>query len=300
MDSTRMPWSLAAATRGAQRQSSFARTLEVRPTNSAYGTTAVRGPLDARWMIGRHRPVTRKEENAMSSDLVKIESQHRRRLAVVYVRSSRVPQAPEDLAFVEYQRAQAWHARAWGWPESAVQVIDEDIGRAGRTTEARAGYQKLCDMVAARQVGMVLAANESRLARSDTDFAHFLDLCRQGDVLLAIDGHPMTPRDPTCGLYERMPCPNWGSEQVRRACMAQEIENVMQVITNMKSENRGETAVRALPFGFIRTPRGGVARDPHSAVRRTIRRIFRLFRATGHMEKVVAALRRGQRTVDRP
>ena len=86
----------------------------------------------------------------MSSDLVKIESQHRRRLAVVYVRSSRVPQAPEDLAFVEYQRAQAWHARAWGWPESAVQVIDEDIGRAGRTTEARAGYQKLCAMVAAK------------------------------------------------------------------------------------------------------------------------------------------------------
>jgi hypothetical protein len=103
--------------------------------------------LDARWMIQRHCSFTRRKENAMSRHQVKIESHHRRRAAVVYVRSAAVPQGPEDLARVEYQRAQAWHARAWGWPEGAVQVIDEDLGRSGRSIDNRAGYQKLCDMV---------------------------------------------------------------------------------------------------------------------------------------------------------
>lgn len=160
---------------------------------------------------------------------VEIEPHHRNRLAIVYVRQACVSGNAADLARLKYQRGQAGHALAWGWRESAIQVIDEDVGRDGHTTEDRAGYQRLCRMLAAGQVGMVLVSDEARLTRSATTFAQFLGLCRKGETLLAIDGRLMSPRDPMCYLFERMQRVSGISEEAR-AYIARDLDDLANAI----------------------------------------------------------------------
>ncbi len=111
-----------------------------------------------------------------------IASHHRNRLAVVYVRTATVQHGLEDLARLDYQRAQVRHARAWGWPERAIQVI-EDIGRSGSSAKGRPGWQRLLDLVRQGGVGLVLVSDLSRLSRSEADLQMLLDLCEKAKTL---------------------------------------------------------------------------------------------------------------------
>ncbi len=97
-----------------------------------------------------------------------ITPQHRNRLAVEYRRHSTTSPGPE------HQDSQAHHARTWGWPESAIQVINEDAGRSGSGADNRPGFQRLYRMVEAGQVGLVLVSDLTRLSRSRADLLTFL------------------------------------------------------------------------------------------------------------------------------
>ncbi len=79
---------------------------------------------------------------------------HQGLLAVLYVRTARMPGGPVDDAHLTTQRDQARYARAWGWPESAIRVI-EDLGQSGTAGE-RPGWQRLLDLVRQGQVGIGL------------------------------------------------------------------------------------------------------------------------------------------------
>src|SRR5260370_34569364 len=68
------------------------------------------------------------------------------------------------------QYALADRAQALGWPAGAVQTIDDDQGRSGAHADHRHGFKKLLAEIAAGQVGMVLALEASRLARSSVDW----------------------------------------------------------------------------------------------------------------------------------
>ncbi len=127
-----------------------------------------------------------------SQGQIEINPHHRNRLAIVYVRTACVPDSPVAYTGLEAQRAQAEHARAWGWPEGAIQVIEEDVGRSGASAEGRPGYQRLCRMLAAKQVGVILVSDISRLSRSHVDFQTLRDLCERTETLLAVNGvlHP--------------------------------------------------------------------------------------------------------------
>jgi len=132
---------------------------------------------------------------------IEITYQHRNRLAIAYVRTACAPETPDDLAGIERQRAQVGHARAWGWPETAIQVI-EDRGRSGQTAEHREGYLRLCGQIAAGTVGLVLVTDVARLTRSPEVFAQFLALCRRGNTLLAVDGRLVDPASLLRGEFD--------------------------------------------------------------------------------------------------
>jgi len=116
-----------------------------------------------------------------------IHENHQNRLAVVYVRTARVTEAPDEVASVERQRAQGWHARAWGWSGAAIQVI-EDLGQSGVAIDGRSGLHRLCGLIAAGQVGLVLVSDMARLSQSWRDLLTILRRCQKTDVLLAVDG----------------------------------------------------------------------------------------------------------------
>jgi DNA invertase Pin-like site-specific DNA recombinase len=78
---------------------------------------------------------------------------HLRRLAVVYIRQSTERQVLEHTGSTDSQRNLTTVARSYGWPDSNIQTIDEDLGITGSSSEARTGWQRLQMMIAAGQVG---------------------------------------------------------------------------------------------------------------------------------------------------
>ena len=114
---------------------------------------------------------------------------HLRRLAVIYIRQSTEEQVRNNVGSTEFQRGLADVARSFGWQDSQIQIIDEDLGRSGSTSERRTGWQRLQTMIAAKQVGAVFVAMISRLSRQVLDFELFRMLAALHNTLLYTDGH---------------------------------------------------------------------------------------------------------------
>ena len=72
-----------------------------------------------------------------------------------------------------------------GWPREAVAVVDEDTGRSGASSDGRLGFKELVAEVGLGHVGLVLALEVSRLARSSADWHQLLDLCALTGTLIA-------------------------------------------------------------------------------------------------------------------
>src|SRR3954466_11280296 len=107
----------------------------------------------------------------------KITDAPRRRRAVVYVRQSTPAQLERNHESRARQYALRERAIELGWPAGAVVVVDEDLGRSGASAERRLGFKELVAEVGLGQVGMVLALEVSRFARSSADWHQLLDMC---------------------------------------------------------------------------------------------------------------------------
>src|SRR5260370_28810388 len=94
------------------------------------------------------------------------------------------------------QYALADRAQALGWPAGAVQTIDDDQGRSGAHADHRHGFKKLLAEIAAGQVGMVLALEASRLARSSVDWHRLPQHCCGTKTPLADESPRYDPPHP--------------------------------------------------------------------------------------------------------
>jgi DNA invertase Pin-like site-specific DNA recombinase len=113
----------------------------------------------------------------------KIRSEHRERLAFVYARQSTAAQAIHNRTSTERQFALAELAVELGWERGAVEIAD-DLGRSGKFSENREGFQRMAAEMSMGRVGAVLSLDASRLARSSGDRrtdAHAVD--RRGNDL---------------------------------------------------------------------------------------------------------------------
>jgi len=126
----------------------------------------------------------------------KIRPKHLRRRAIVYLRQSTLRQVVEHAESTARQYALAARAEALGWAKEAVEVIDEDLGQSGATTEARGGFRRLADQVGKGQIGALFALEVSRFARCSADWYQLLDLCGWGDVLIIDEQGIFDPKDP--------------------------------------------------------------------------------------------------------
>ena len=115
----------------------------------------------------------------------KVLPSHREKLAIVYVRQSSPTQVLEHRESTARQYAFADQAVVFGWPRERVLIIDEDLGKSGRTAEDRSGFQRLITEVTLNHVGMVLGLEMSRLARSSKDWHAFFEMCAVFDTLIA-------------------------------------------------------------------------------------------------------------------
>lgn len=207
------------------------------------------------------------------SERAKIAGTHLGRAAVVYVRQSSASQLERNRESTDRQYGLVERAVSLGWPRNTVRVIDTDLGVSGSRDAVRCGFSELTSLVGLGRVGIVLALEVSRLARSNADWYRLLDLAGLTDTLLAdTDGvyHPALFNDRlTLGLKGTMA---EAELHVLRARLDGGIRN--------KAE-RGELR-RALPVGLVWGEEPGeIRKHPDEAVTGVIEAIFARFAGCG-------------------
>lgn len=125
----------------------------------------------------------------------KIQPTHLQRKAIVYLRQSTAKQVHEHRESTARQYALRQRAKDLGWDPGNVDVIDDDLGESGSSTERRTGFQRLGEDVAHGRVGAIFALEVSRLARSCADWHKLLDLCSVTDVVIADELAVFSPTD---------------------------------------------------------------------------------------------------------
>jgi DNA invertase Pin-like site-specific DNA recombinase len=198
----------------------------------------------------------------------KITKWHQERSAVVYVRQSTPQQVGAHQESTARQYALAGRAVELGWPRDGVQIIDDDLGRSGRSAEGRPGFQRLLAEVALDHVGLILGLEVSRLARSCKDWHQLLEVCARFRVLLA----------DADGVYD----PSDYNDRLLLGLKGTMSEAELHILKErmyqgkLNKARRGELLGRT-PIGYVRLPSGEWALDPDEEVQALVRLLFDQF-----------------------
>src|SRR3990167_4126442 len=77
----------------------------------------------------------------------KLTSAHFERRAYVYVRQSTAMQVHKHVESKQRQYALVERAATLGWSRGDIEVVDEDQGKSGATSEGRTGFARLAEAV---------------------------------------------------------------------------------------------------------------------------------------------------------
>lgn len=218
----------------------------------------------------------------------KLRPDHFRRSAVVYVRQSTLHQVRGNRESGARQYGLVDRAKALGWPADAVQTIDEDQGRSGAHAEQRQGFKKLLAEIGAGQVGLVLALEASRLARSSLDWHRLVEICVVTDTLLADETAVYNPRDPNDRLLLGVKGTLSEAELFTIRCRWHD--------GRWNKAKRGELP-HSLPVGYVLTDAEQVVKVPDRQVQARLSYVFKLFAELRVARRVLVRLRREKLTV---
>jgi len=187
----------------------------------------------------------------------------------VKVRCNRVLEHTESTS---RQYALRERARALGWADARIVVIDQDLGHSGASTIDRLGFQRLVAEVGLGQVGLVLGLEVSRLARTSSDWPQLLEICALTHTLILDEEGLYAPSTFNDRLLLGLKGTMSAAELfVLRARLPGGIRNLAR---------RGALKL-VLPIGLWYTESATVVLDPNVQVQATIRAVFHRFEHTG-------------------
>jgi DNA invertase Pin-like site-specific DNA recombinase len=210
----------------------------------------------------------------------KIDARHRERGAVVYVRQSTPRQLHHNRESQRNQYALVQRALELGWVPERVRVIDADLGQSGQDGQ-REGFRDLVAAVSLGQVGLILAYEASRLARSNADWYALLDLA-------ALVGALIGDAD---GIYD----PRAYNDRLLLGLRGMLSEAELHLLRlrldagRQRQIERGEYR-QPLPTGLVRLPDGRVVKDPDQQVQAMLALVFDRFAVLGSCQKVLRRL----------
>jgi DNA invertase Pin-like site-specific DNA recombinase len=211
----------------------------------------------------------------------KITARQRERQAYVYVRQSTPTQVRQNRTSQENQYALVQRARSLGWPVERTQVVDADLGQSGQDS-TRAGFQALVSAVSLGHVGIVLAYEASRLARTTADWYRLLDLAAVMGALLADTDGVYDPRNYNDRLLLGL-----------RGMMSEAELHLLQLRLHAGRQRQIErgTYRQHLPTGLQRLADGRVVKDQDRQIQRTIALVFSRFATLGSCPQVLRSFR---------
>src|SRR6266536_5582990 len=105
-----------------------------------------------------------------------ITPQHLARKAVIYIRQSTPHQVVSHQESLRLQYALGARAHQLGWPDEAIDIIDDDLGLTAASAAHREGFNTLITQVTLEQVGLIVSYDVTRLSRNCADWYPRLDL----------------------------------------------------------------------------------------------------------------------------
>jgi DNA invertase Pin-like site-specific DNA recombinase len=206
---------------------------------------------------------------------------HFERTAIVYVRQSTPQQVIDHQESTARQYGLVDRAVALGWPRAQVVVIDDDLGKSGRTVEGRLGFQRLLADVSLDRIGIVFGLEMSRLARSCKDWHHLLELCGRFRTLLA----------DADGIYD----PTDYNDRLLLGLTGIMSEAELHVIKQRMHQGRLNKARRGdligpAPIGYLKRSKSELALDPDEQVQAVVRLIFDQFDRQGTLHGLLRYL----------
>src|SRR2546423_13877284 len=123
--------------------------------------------------------------NTLAGPEDRVTTAHRAKLAYIYVRQSTAGQVRQHQESTELQYRLVDRAALFGWPKERIEVIDDDLGKSGTSSDSRGGFQRLIAEIGLGKAGLVLSLDASRLARNNHDWHRLLELCSLFGVLIA-------------------------------------------------------------------------------------------------------------------
>jgi DNA invertase Pin-like site-specific DNA recombinase len=211
----------------------------------------------------------------------KITLHHRERRAYVYVRQSSPKQVQQHRESQRNQHALVQRAIGLGWAPRQVHVIDADLGQSGQDPNRR-GFQELVAEVSLGRVGIVLAYEASRLARSNADWYALLDLATVVGVLIADADGVYDPRS----YNDRLLLGLRGMFSEAELHLLQ-----LRLVAGRRRQIERGTYQQQLPTGLVRLADGRVVQDPDQEVQRMLALVFERFARLGSCQKLLRSLR---------
>lgn len=215
--------------------------------------------------------------------LSKVTTEHRAKLAYVYIRQSSLAQVTRHSESTDLQYHLVKRAASLGWPPERVQIIDEDLGKSGASAQDRPGFQRLIAEIGLARVGLVVSLDASRLARNNRDWYQLLELCSVFGTLIADSEQLYNP-----GLYQdRMLL---GLSGMMSEAELHQLKLRLHAGALNKAQ-RGELRL-PLPIGLYRLPSSEVILNPDEEIQERIGLVFDKFRELPSARAVLRYLRR--------
>ncbi len=210
---------------------------------------------------------------------------HLQRVAAVYMRQSSPEQVKNNTGSTAVQRDLAALARAWGWADSLIDPIDEDLGKsAARSSSKRTGFQRLLESIDAGRIGVVLLQNLGRVSRNATDAVRFVEAARRAKILVYADEHfyDMATEDDAQVFFQIIQGLLGWLDNANR---------VRQFRAAREAKARLGHAVSRPPIGYVKGVHGQWVKDPDPEVQKIISQIFQLALKLGSVAAVVRYMR---------
>ncbi len=212
----------------------------------------------------------------------KVQANHLKRNAYLYVRQSTLRQVFENTESTKRQYGLRQRAIALGWSEERIIVIDTDLGQSGASSADREGFQRLVAEVGVGHAGIVLGLEVSRLARNSTDWHRLLEICAITDTLILDED----------GIYD----PAHFNDRLLLGLKGTMSEAELHVLRArlqggiLNKARRGELEMRP-PVGLLYNAEGVLGLDPDQQVQQCLRWLFETFRRTGSAMATARAAR---------
>src|SRR5271163_3770183 len=218
----------------------------------------------------------------MTESHSKVNAEHLRRDAFLYVRQSTLRQVFENTESTKRQYALSDRAVALGWPRNRIHTIDDDLGLSGANAENRDGFQHLVTEVALGHAGIVLGLEVSRLARNNADWHRLLELAALTSTLILDED----------GIYD----PAHFNDRLLLGLKGTMSEAELHILKarmrggQLNKARRGELEMGP-PVGLMYRADGVLDLDPDAQVQAAIRLVFETFERTGSAIKTVRYFR---------